>query len=367
MTWPIPQPADIADRAAGVFEAEFPRIWALKNPGAPPASADARSPWSTLAVYARVLGLTGFDLWMFLARAAQELMPDTAVDWLPYHGQIWGVPRKQPVASAGYAVFQVAPTFIVPAGVTLSAPGGGLYVTTGTGGNSAGGAAAIAVAAGVAGSAGILPAATVLAVVSPLAGLTSQQAVVDSSGVTGGLDLEGLEVWRARILKRIRARGAGGSASDFVQWTQEVLPAALVQAYSPGPGLAVVAFAMPTGTGWRAPTATEVGLVASYANDTVNRKPLGAPVIAVQAATLTAVPVTIHISPDTAAIRAAAINALTILFQTGTTIGGGLAVSPLDAALANASGEVFHDRTAPASDIAGVPGTLLVLGAVTFA
>ena len=86
MSWPIPLPTDIADRAAGVLESEVSRVFQAQNPGAPPPPVDARSPTSVLAIYARTLGLTGFDLWLYQGRLAQELMVDTAVDWLWRHG-----------------------------------------------------------------------------------------------------------------------------------------------------------------------------------------------------------------------------------------------------------------------------------------
>ncbi len=368
MPWGIPQPAEIADRAAGVYELEFARVYGLLNPGVPPATVDARSPISTLAVHARVLGMTGFDLYMFIARLAEELMPDTAKDWLPRHGAIWGVPRVQPVAARGNLVLVGAHNLPIPADMPFGAPGNSLYDTINSGTIDNTGTIAIAVQAEVTGSVGNLAPGVTLTAVSPLGGLISQSGTIDSNGVTGGADIEDEEHWRARILARIRQRGAGGDANDFMQWTQEVLPGALVLPFSPGVGLISVAIAMPTATTPRVPTSTELTEASDYLNDATNRKPLGAPVVDVFAATLQPVDFTLHLMPDTPAIRQATTNVLGLYFAAGDIdIGSTLDVSRSDAAISNAFGGFAFDRIAPSGDVAPSTGTsLLTLGTVTF-
>jgi uncharacterized phage protein gp47/JayE len=368
MPWPLPQPDEIADRASGNYEAEYARIWALLNPGAPPATVDARSPVSTLGVHARVLGLVGFDLYLMQARLAQELMPDTAIDWLPRHGAIWGVPQIQPVAAEGNLVLTGTDGLPVPGGMEFTAPGNAIYEVVNSGTIGSSGTISIGVSAAVAGSAGDLAPGVTLTSVSPLAGLLSQSGTIDSNGVTGGADIEETEHWRSRILARIQQRGAGGDANDFEQWTQEVLPGALVYAFSPGVGLISVAIAMPTATGPRVPTSTELSEATAYLNDATNRKPLGAPVIEVFAATLQPVNFTLHLTTDTADIRQGTTNALATYFVgPDINIGSTLDVSRSDAAISAAFGGYAFDRDVPSTDVAPSTVTsLLTLGTVAF-
>jgi len=367
MPWTVPQPSDIADRAAGVLEAEYARVYALRNPGAPPATPDARSPNSLLAIDARLTGLTTFDLYLYQGRLAKELMPDTAEDWLPRHGAVWGITQGQPVAATGNGLFVTNAALVVPALFEITAPGGAVYETTAAGTIAAAGTLSVPVAAQAAGSAGDLPASTALTPVAPLGGLVS--VAVDANGISGGADLESLDSFRARILQRIRARGAGGNASDWVQWAEQALPGALVAAISPGLGSVTVAIAMPAiapAVGWRVPTAPELATATAYLNDGTARRPLGVPVVDVVAATLVPLNFTLHLNPDTVPIRAAAVTALTAWAIIDGAIGGTMEMSRADAALSAADGEFSHDRTLPAADYTAAPTSLPVLGTVSF-
>jgi uncharacterized phage protein gp47/JayE len=370
MPWPIPLPADIADRAAAVYEAEFARIWALLNPTAPePPQVDARSPASMLAVHARVLGITGFDLYGMQARLAQELMPTTAIDWLPKHGQTWGVPQDQPVPAVGNLVLPGGSIgFVIPEDAAFSVNGGGVYEVVNAVTIEAAGTISVGVSAAVAGTAGDLVAGVTLTAVSPLSGLTSQSGTIDVNGVTGGQDLEAIESWRTRIIQRIQQRGAGGDGNDFIAWTQTVLPTAMVYPFSPGLGQITVVIAMPTATGWRVPTSTELSEATAYLNDAANRKPLGAPVVNVIAATLQPVNFTLHMNPDTTAVQQGATAALQLYFMSSDIqINGTLDVSRSDNAISFAAGAFSFDRTVPSGDISpGTISSLLTLGTVTF-
>ena len=366
MPWPIPAPGDTANRAASVFESDLPAIFAAKNPGAPPATVDARSNTSQLAVYCRTVDLAAQDMWMFLPRTVQELLVDTAQDWLPRHAAIWGVPQIQASAATGNVVFTGPVGLPIPSGLAVAAQQGTLtYTTVASGVIGAGGTVSIPVAAASPGSAGSQPAGTIMRLVSPLGGLPQQTATVDAGGLTGE-DAEQIEPWRQRILATIRNRGSGGSASDFQRWAAQVLPGLIVKAYSPGPGFVTVAFAMPSGQTWRVPTAPEIATVSAYLNDAVNRKPLGCPMVNVIAATLLPVNVTVHLNPDTTANRAGATSALTLQVLADATIGGTIYVSRLQAALQNASGEFSDELTAPSVDVTAGISTLPVIGTVTF-
>lgn len=375
MPWPLPQPADIADRAASTYETEYQRVYSLRNPGAPAVIVDARSPISTLAVHGRVLGEAAFDVYLMQSRYGQELMPDTAQDWLPRHGAIWGVPQEQPVSASGTLDLpggQIGT--VIPAGFEFSANGLGVYEVMNAGTILGAGTFAIGISAAVGGTAGDLAPGVTLTAVTPLGGLISQSGTVDSNGITGGADLEDVEQsWRPRILARIRNRGAGGDANDFEQWAQAALPGCMPYAFSPGLGEITVAIAMPVlasgqVTAWRVPTSTELSTATAYLNDATNRKPLGAPVVSVIAATLQAVNFTLHLAPDTTAIRQGISNALGLYFVgADIEIGGTLDISRSDAAIDATSGLYNFDRSAPAADVSpSTVSSLLTFGTVAF-
>jgi uncharacterized phage protein gp47/JayE len=371
--WPIPAPGDISSRAASVYEVEFARIWALRNPAAPPAVVDARSPNSTLAVHARVAELSVTDTWLYLASNAKELMPDTAWRWLSRHAAVWNVPRVQPTQAAGPVTVVGSPNQVVAGGETLSLAGA-IYTTTTAGTLSNTGTGTLEISAAVAGSAGNLDAGVVLGFVTPVPGLNPQTATVASDGISDGQDLEPIEDWRQRILERIRERGAGGSGEDYTQWVGQVLENAIVQPVQLSLGNVNVFLAINQGGGLppRVPTDTELDVVTAYLTDAGQRKPLGMSVY-VTPFTLIPVDVTIALTPNTVPVQLAATGALQLYFATlpgaAQSSGGSAWIMPmsnLDAALSNGSGETYHDRSAPSADQTYTAGQLPILGTLDF-
>jgi uncharacterized phage protein gp47/JayE len=366
MPWPVPAPGVVTDRAAGVYEGEYARIYLLKNPGAKAPIVDARSPLSTLAVHGRVLDMAVQDLWFYQGRNALELMVDTAEDWLPRHAAIWNVPQILATPAVGNVIFTGVAGTPIPSGLELSIQGGLTYVTTSAETIAVGQTnVTVAVECTSAGSVGSLAASTVLTVVSPVSGLTSQTATVDPNGLTGE-DAETIDSWRQRILAAIRDPGSGGNGADFQKWTKNAAPGAIVSATSPGTGFITVIFAMPNGETWRAPTTPEVNTVTAYLNDAQNRKPLGAPVVVVAGATLAPVNFTIHLVNDTTANRTAATNALALQILADATIGGTIYFSRLEAALQNAGGSVAYEMTVPSADVTTAANAIAVMGTVTW-
>ena len=344
MTWTIPTPTDLAGRAAGVFEQAFP-------------GADARGPNSVLATIARVTGLSVYDAYLYQARLAQELMPDTAVDWLADHAATWGVPRLAAVP-AQLALSFTGGSGALPAGTTLTSAGGQTYTLNAA--VTLGGVAAGVATASTAGIIGNLPAGAALALASPVDGLANQAGVVTGTNVAG-VDIEALENWRARILLRIRTPAMGGAASDYVTWAQQAAPGAIV-AVKPGwvgNGTVGLVVAMP---GPAVPSSGQLATIASYVQ---TMKPVTSQLVTL-AASLHPVDVTLHISPDTVAVRNATLAALALFFQQDAAIGGTIYASRLDDAISSASGEYSHQRTAPAGDVVMGATEIPVLGTVTF-
>lgn len=350
MSWPIPAPADIAEQAAAAFGAQFPE-------------ADPRAPESVMAVIGRILGLTVYDAWLFQRALADELMPDTAIETLERHADIWGITRLPAASAGGPATFYGVAGTAIPAGtLLLDTTGAGFQVqelvTVGGGGS-----VVAQVLASTPGLAGMLAAGTTITLVSPIAGLTQQTAIVAAGGLTdpAGRDREDDAALRERLLRHIRARPQGGAAGDYTAWARTVpgVDRVRVEPGWVGAGSVGVIVAM---AGGAVPTGGEVDLVAA-AIDPLRPVTADVHVVPVE---LVEIDVEVGISPDTAQVRAAIAAALDLFFA-GAAIGEPLYASRLSEAISAAGGEYAHELIAPAAITAIARQELPVLGALTFA
>ncbi len=350
MPWPVPAPGVIASRAAAVFETALPGI-------------DARSDNTGATAICRVTELAVQDLYYEQGYLAEQLMPDTATDWLPRHGQIWGVPRAQPTFAAGNILLSGVSSFDLPVGTQFQTQSAAPVIYQTTEAVTLGIDVSVPVQALQVGSGGNLPAGTVLYPVSPIGAISPQSATVDAAGITGGLDLESLDSWRQRILERIRLEPAGGSPDDYVAWATAAIPdvafAACPASLTAG-GSVTVIVAM---SGPRVPTATELADIAAYIS---SRRPVTATVNVV-AATLQPVDVSLQVRPNTVAIQQAASAALSLFFAGASAIGQPIYYSSLSGAIEYSDGETYHEMLAPVADVQPTgPTALPVLGTVTF-
>lgn len=351
MPWPVPTPDDIAARQAAAQVAAF----ALQGD-----DVDAVSASAPLGVINRSTAGSIFGVHVEQARLAQELMPDTAQDWLSRHGAIWGVPQEQPTQAAGKLLLTGKLLTPIPIG-TIFTTSAGLQVSVTTATTLGAGTTSVPVQAVLAGSAGNIAAGVTLAIGSPISGLSPQTGTVDASGITGGQDLESNDSWRARILARIRNPPAGGAAADYEAWATAIAPGAIV-AVKPGwvgAGTVGVIVALP------GPAVIDGTTLAAIDTSIQALRPVTAQV-SVLAASLKPIDFTLHLNPDTSATRAAALAALQLQFATDAAIGGTVYLSRLDAALANADGEFSHERTLPAADVVLAAAEVASLGTVTW-
>jgi uncharacterized phage protein gp47/JayE len=356
MAWPLPPPAEIADRLAAGYEAAF-------APLAGAGGVDARSPRSVLAALGRVQAMGAFDLYLHLQRLAQELFPDTATDELARHASVWGVARRPAAAAVGSVTVSGAEGLAVPAGLEMSL--GAVRLVTLAESTITGGTATLPVQASVAGAAGNLAAGTTLALVAPLAGLSAQAGVVAAPGLSGGVDEESLDAWRTRLLARIRAGVPYGQTGAYEAWGLTV-PGVIAAKEAPGwLGLGSVGLIVATGT-VLAPTApTPAELAAVQAVLDVNR-PVTALAVAV-GATIAPQNLTIRVEPDTAAVRAAVTEGLRLFLASEPGIGGVIRRSRLSEAISSAADEFAHRIDLPAADVTLAPTALAALGTITWA
>lgn len=349
MAWPVPSAATLTARAGAVYAAAFPGF-------------DATDPNSVASVTARIVGMTAFDLYLYQGYWAAELFADTAADSLDRHAGIWGITRIPAQAATGNATVAGTNGVALPSGILATDALGNSYVTT-AGATISGGAATLPLSAVSGGAQGNLSSGVTLAIVSPVAGLSAQTLTVAAPGLSGGAAAETDAALRARLLARIRLRGRGGNAADYAQWAEASSSAvAYVQAVGGWYGSGSVAVFV-AGAGPSALTDAEVLVVDAYLQTV---RPVTARVYTL-AATVTPVAVTIRLSPDTAATRAAATAAFASYMAAEASIGGALFVTGLDGAIAaGLAGAADFDRLAPLADVPGAAGVILSAGALSF-
>jgi uncharacterized phage protein gp47/JayE len=327
MAWPLPDPVVLAERAAADLDATF---------GA--EAIDPRAPESVFGAICRIVAMALFEEHLHLRAQADELMPDTAIENLERHADVWGVTRLPAIAAGGLVTFQGAAATPIPAGTELRTATGTSVLTEALATVGSGGTVDVRVNAAFVGAAGTLAAGTVLALVNPIAGLTVQGATVTSAGLRDprGADLESDEALRARLLARIRTPPRGGAAADYEAWarlTPNVERVAVVPnwvgAGSVGVVIAMAGAAVPDG-----------GTLAAIAATIAPLRPVTAEVHVVP---VVRVPInlTIYLTPDNAATRAAITAASDLYFAT-VSIGEDVYFSRLTEAISSAGGEYAH-------------------------
>lgn len=348
MSWPLPAPNEIAARAAGEIEAQFPEI-------------DARSSNTAGGVLARTVAKSTYEVWLEQRRLADELLPDTASDWLERHASIRGVTRLVASAASGTVRLAGSAGVVVPAGVALRGPTGARYTTTTGGTIGVGGTLDVEALADDPGTAGNAVATAVLDLVSPIAGLTAQTATVQADGITGGRSTETDEALRARLLALIRKPPAGGAQHDYEAWAREAVGIGYVAVRPNGWGIGTVVVIVAL----EGPAVAQAGDIARVEDSIEAQRPVTA-AVSVVAATLLPVPLTIALSPDTVQARDAVQVALQIFFRDEAAIGEGIPLSRISEAISSAAGEYSHRIVSPTVDPAPGIAELPVLGAVTW-
>lgn len=354
MPWSIPQPIDIYNRAASAYVAQFP-------------SFQPTAPNTVCGATARIIGMTGFDLYLYQGYVMGELFPDTSQDNLDRHAAIWGLTRIPPQAATGTIAWQVTANTTLPTGIILTDQFGNAYLTT-SGGAITVGTATISITAASPGAQGNLANGAVLTPLSPVEDMATTATVSSTPGLSGGAPAETNDALRARVLARIRQRGRGGNAGDYQNWCEaassQVAYVQTVPNYL-GPGSVGVFVA---GMG---PSVIGSGLLATISAYLGTQYASGGVVpvtayVTLYSATLVPLNATVHLIPDTTANRAAATAAFQNWVATDAAIGATMYLNRFNAALENAGGEFAHETTSPTSDWIGAAGTIAVAGTLSF-
>ncbi|MFG6462252.1 baseplate J/gp47 family protein [Roseateles sp. DXS20W] len=349
MPFARPSLTDLIARAAADIEAALP-------------GADARLRRSNLAVLGRMHAGAVHGLYGYLDWLAQQLMVDTAETvFLDRFAGIWGVQRVPAAFAAGPVSVTGTAGVVVPAGTQLQRSDGMGYTTTADAVLVAG-AANVPVAALTAGVGGNADAGTRMAFTAPVSGVNTVAAVA-AGGLTQGADHEDDAALRGRVLARIQQPPMGGARNDYEAWALEVagVTRAWVYPLENGPGTVVVRFVR-DGDASLIPDSAEVAAVQAYIDEL---RPVCAQVT-VEAPTQAALNMTIQLTPNTTAVRAAVQAELADVLQREAMPGGTILLSHLREAISVAAGETNSVLVTPTADVEHDPGEMPVLGTITW-
>lgn len=325
---------------------------------------------SVEGIISRVLAMAVHELYGFLSWMFKQVFVTTAeAEYLEFnHGGTWGISRKPATPATGTVQFTGVAGSVIPAGTVLKRGDNEQYTVdsevafTSTTAN-------VEVTASTAGQNGNSVVGTKLSLASPVFGVQTEGTVQNDgsgSGLSGGTEIESDDDLRSRILERIQKPPQGGSESDYVRWMKEVSGVTRAWAYPNQLGLGTVVgiFVMDNKSGTIIPSAGEVGDVQDYIDDP-ERKPATADVTIVAP---TAVPMNleIHISPSTAAIKAAIEEELKDLIQREAIPGGTLYKSRINEAISVAKGEFDHILITPSANVVRSFGEITTLGTITW-
>lgn len=347
MPFSRPALADLINRAITDIQSRLP-------------GQDATLRRSNLNVLSRVHAGVVHALYGYLGWLSQQMMYDTAEsEYLDRWAAIWGVNRIPAQFATGNVTFTGTSGVTVPAGTELQRPDGALFTTdadvtlssmTGT----------VSVTALEAGYAGNTANGTQLVLTTPIAGVNS---TATASLLSNGVDIEGDESLRARLITRIQQPPQGGSKHDYVAWCLEVPGVTRAWAYphSLGIGTVKILFVRDNDVSI-IPDVTEVAAVQAYIDE---RRPVTAQVSVFQPV---AAPLnfTLSVVPSTLAVKAAVIDELTDLIARESVPGGVLYISHIRAAISAAVGETNYDLISPSVDVALAAGQLTIMGTVTW-
>ena len=256
-----------------------------------------------------------FDNMLYLEWLSKQLLADTAEkEWLDRHAAIW-LPnngRKSASFSVGSATITGINGSILPSGAIFSAnaaDGTPLRFQTTVACTVGVGATSVSVVALTEGAAGNLTAGSSLSLTAgPPGGGVNATAIVVS--LTGGNDAEIDDQLRVRVLQRIQKPPMGGDADDYVAWALQVpgVTRAWCSPLEMGVGTVTVRFMMdvlrattnPSTDGF--PLSGDLATVLAYLN---TKRPVAVRDFFVPAPVPEAINYTVHLIPDTTALRSA--------------------------------------------------------------
>lgn len=176
---------------------------------------------SVIAVNSRVYAGTCHLLYGYLDNLARQRFVHSMDDeFLDAEGGMYAIERKASDVARGNAAINGNNGATVPLDRIYQHESGAQYKVTANA-PIIGGSAVITLEAVAAGVAGNLLAGEIVRPVQPVAGV-NDEAIIDEPGLIGGINTEGDDDYRERILDRKREPPHGGNKHDYEVWAKEV-------------------------------------------------------------------------------------------------------------------------------------------------
>jgi uncharacterized phage protein gp47/JayE len=335
--------------------------------------ADSFLAVNAVNITATVLAGLAYTLQGFINTVARLSHPATSEgQWLVDWGDVVGVPQKGATQSEGSIVVTGVDGSVIDADLFILR-GSHLFRTIGPSVAIEGGSAHVTVRSEDKGADLNTPAGVKMVFQAPPEGI-KPEVTVAAGGLVGGADLEDTESYRARIFDEFQNPPHGGNEADYRRWALEVpgVTRAWVKGKSPSPGAVTVFFMMdevraafkglPQGSN-AYPFSGDQALVWNHIEEF---RPVTAQVFTI-GPTPAFFPIVIKgLDPDTPDVRAAIYAELDDLFFRMGEPGGTIPLSTIWEAVSLAVGERRHLIQSPVADIVCPPGSIPLLGAVTY-
>ena len=309
-------------------------------------------------------------LYEFLGWISRQIVPHLADDEiLLLFCQFWGIQRKMPARSSGRLQLTVRGDAAITAGTQWQTESGSIVECVRSALLGAG-ISTVEVTAVTEGAIGNMDGGTKFELISPVANVESA-AILDTTGLTGGADIESFGSLRARLLFRVQYPPSGGNRWDYIRWAREC--AGVTRAWCvPAPmhcNYVTVLFVLDERPNI-VPTDSDLARVREYINGHINPvtnqfegKPPAAELI-VKAPVLKAINPQIRLFPDTPETRTAVYSALVELLHK-SQLGEKVYLSRIRAAVSNTKDVIDHQINLT-TDIEASSDELIVLGDVTW-
>lgn len=348
MTYPVPSLRQLVERAQADIDAR------LKG-------ADARLFASNLNVLATTHAGAMDGAYRYLSWIKKQMFVKTCdEEQLAIRASELRIPRKPAVQASGRVRFAAVAGSVVAAEADLVRSDGVRYQSQGEA-EAVGGYVTVSVHAIDAGSGGNMAGNAPLTLLTPVAGVQSA-GVTDADGLGGGADIEGLEEWRDRLLRRMSKAPQGGSLADYDSWALEVpgVTRVWVSPHEMGAGTITVRFVRDNDESI-IPGEGEVVAVQEYLDA---RRPVTVSELHVVAPVPVPLNFRIIVSPDNVAVKAAIESALTALIRREAVPGGTILGTHISEAISTSVGEVDHEKLEPLGNVMHLPGQLAVMGEI---
>ena len=365
---PIPDIPTLSQNAARLLQQSLAQAAQTADP-ALLSTVDlelARSNIKALS-FVQAVGLHGAYQYLrdFIAR--QAIPTTSAGEFLDGWLDTYGLPRKQTSAASGQVQGTGITAALLTAG-TLLQTSDGRQVRVSADTAVVAGVVDAPVIALVAGQGGDIAPGTALALVSAVSGIDA--AFTTDLGISGGANVETDAQAIYRLQQRLSNEPMGGSPADYARWALQV--PGITRAWgirSPAGPTSAGVIIMADGNGAQGlPTLVQKNLVNDYIRDP-RRGPPDELFVIIPIAQV--VNVTLSVTPDSSAIRAAVVAALQDLFYREVSPGQSLPLSHLVEVISGVVGEYNHTITSPTITSGGLLEAsdfdrLLLLGTVTF-